>query len=31
MKNELTLNTLCEEAAAFAEIETKYDEPALYG
>lgn len=27
----MTIENLCSEAAAFAEIETKYDEPALYG
>ena len=31
MKKELTLSALRDEAATFAEIETKYDEPNLYG
>lgn len=30
-KPPLTIETLCAEAAAFAEVETTYDEPALYG
>lgn len=30
-KPPLTIETLCAEAATFAEVETKYDEPALYG
>lgn len=30
-KPPLTIETLCTEAATFAEVETKYDEPALYG
>ena len=31
MKKELTIDQLGKEAAKFAEIETKYDEPTLYG
>jgi len=31
MKPELTIERLIEEAARFAEIETSYDEPSLYG
>lgn len=30
-KPDLTVETLCSEAAAFAALETKYDEPSLYG
>lgn len=30
-KPPLTIETLCAEAAAFAEVETRYDEPVLYG
>lgn len=30
-KPPLTINTLCNEAAKFAEVETKYDEPKLFG
>lgn len=31
MKPTLTIEDLCAEAAKFAEIESLYDEPALYG
>lgn len=31
IKPPLTIETLCAEAATFAEVEAKYDEPALYG
>lgn len=31
MKPQLTINTLQEEASKFAEMETVYDEPSLYG
>lgn len=31
MKTQLTIEDLCAEAAKFAEIESLYDEPALYG
>jgi hypothetical protein len=31
MKPELSIELLQEEAAKFAEIETTYDEPSLYG
>ncbi|HFD2359043.1 hypothetical protein Lmor_0268 [Legionella moravica] len=31
MINKLTIKELKQEAAIFAEIETKYDEPGLYG
>lgn len=31
MKPELTLSTLWQEAAKFAEVESTYDEPILYG
>jgi hypothetical protein len=31
MKQTLTINQLCSEAAKFAEIESLYDEPGLYG
>jgi len=31
MKTELTIEILKEEASKFAEIETSYDEPSLYG
>lgn len=31
MKPPLTIEILLQEAALFAEIEGKYDEPALYG
>jgi hypothetical protein len=30
-RTPLTLEILCKEAAAFAEVESRYDEPALYG
>lgn len=30
-KEPLTIEILCKEAADFAEVESKYDEPALYG
>lgn len=30
-KQQLTIEALCAEAAAFADIESKYDEPALFG
>jgi len=31
MKPTLTIEDLCVDAAKFAEIESLYDEPALYG
>lgn len=31
MKPELTLSTLWQEAAKFADVESAYDEPCLYG
>lgn len=31
MKQTLTIEKLCSEAAQFAEIESKYNEPILYG
>ena len=30
-KTLLTIQTLCAEAAAFADVESNYDEPKLYG
>ena len=30
-KEQLTIETLLAEATAFAEVEAKYDEPALFG
>ena len=31
MKSELTIEILKKEASKFAEIESEYDEPSLYG